>query len=59
MSEIQHYDNSTSLFLGMPFINSILSVTISSDKIICNIKKKSIVVPRLTMANSEARRRNS
>jgi len=58
ISAIQHYDNSASLFLGMPFINSVLPVTISSDKIICNIKKKAIAVPRLTLADSEARKQN-
>ena len=59
ISAIQHYDASASLFLGMPFINSVLPVTISEDKIIHNIKKKAVAVPRLTMANSEARREQS
>jgi len=56
ISAIQHYDASASLFLGMPFINSVLPVTISEDKIICNVKKKAVAISRLTMANSEARR---
>ena len=43
----------------MPFINYVLPVTISEDKVIFNIKKKAISVPRLTLANSEARRENS
>ena len=59
ISVIQHYDASASLFLGIPFINFVLPVTISEDKIICNIKKKAVAVPRLTMANSEARREQS
>jgi len=37
---IQHYDTSTSLFLGMPFINSVFPVTISDDKVILNIKRR-------------------
>lgn len=59
MSTIQHYVASASLFLGIPFINLVLPVTISEDKIICNIKKKAIEVPRLTLANSEARKEQS
>ena len=59
ISAIQHYDASTSLFLGMQFINSMLTITISDDKVILNIKKKAISVPRLTLANSEARKENS
>lgn len=43
----------------MPFINYVLPVTIGEDKIIFNIKKKAISVPRLTLANSEARREHS
>ena len=58
-SAVQHYDTSASLFLGMPFINSVLPVNISEDKFIFNIKKKKISVPRLTLANSEARKENS
>ena len=45
--------------LGMPFINSVLLVTISEDKLIINLKKKAIAVPRLYIENSEARRENS
>nr|AXB54821.1 polyprotein [Pinus nigra virus 1] len=59
ISAIQHYDPSASLMLGMPFINSVLPVTISQDKLIINMKKKAISVPRLSIANSEARRENS
>jgi len=59
ISAIQHYDAFTSLFLGIPFINSVFPVTISENKIICNIKKKEVAVPRLTLANSEARREQS
>jgi len=59
ISAIQHYDASTSLFLGMPFINSVLPITISEDKVICNIKKKAVAVPRLKMANSEAKKGQS
>jgi len=39
ISAIQHYDPSASLFLGMLFINLVLSVTISEDKVIINLKK--------------------
>lgn len=56
---IQCFDRSTSLMLGMPFINSVLPVTISEDKLIINLKKKAIAVPRLVIANSEARKENS
>lgn len=59
ISAIQRYDPSASLFLGMPFINSILPVTISEDKLIINLKKKAIFVPRLQFADSEARKENS
>jgi len=59
ISAIQHCDASASLILGMPFINSVLPVTISEDKIICNVKKKAVAVPRLTMENTEARREQS
>jgi len=45
--------------LGMPFLNSALPVTIIQDKMIINLKKKAIVVPRLFIANSEARHENS
>jgi len=45
--------------LGMPFINSVLPVTISQDKLIINLKKEAISVPRLSIANSEARHENS
>lgn len=43
----------------MPFINSVLPVTINEDKIIINLKKKAISVPRLQIADSEARKENS
>jgi len=59
ISAIQHYDPSASLMLGMPFINSVLPVTISQDKLIINLKKRAISVPRLSLANSEARYENS
>jgi len=59
ISAIQHYDPSASLMLGMPFINSVLPVTINQDKLIINLKKKAISVPRLSIANSEARQENS
>jgi len=59
ISAIQHFDPSASLMFGMPFINSVLAVTISEDKLIINLKKKAIVVPRLYVENSEARRENS
>lgn len=59
ISAIQRFDPSASLMLGMPFINSVLLVTISEDKLIINLKKKAIVVPRLLIANSEARKENS
>lgn len=52
ISNIQHYDPSASLFLGMSFINSVLPVTINEDNLIINLKKKAISVPRLTIANS-------
>lgn len=59
ISTIQHYDPSASLMLGMPFINFVLPVTISQDKLIINLKKKAISVPRLSLENSEARHENS
>ena len=43
----------------MPFINSVLLVTITEDKVICTIKKKVVAVPRLFLANSEARKEQS
>ena len=36
ISAIQHFDSLASLMLGMPFLNSILPVTISHDKLIIN-----------------------
>jgi len=59
ISIIHNYDPSASLMLGMPFLNSVLPVTINQDKIIINLKKKAIFVPRLFIANSEARHENS
>lgn len=59
ISAVQHYDPSTSLFLGMPFISSVYPVTISEDRLVVNIKKKVVVVPRLTMSNSEAHKEQS
>lgn len=56
VSAIQHYDPSASLFLGMPFINSIFPVTISKDKVIFNFKKQAISAPRLKFAYLEVRR---
>ena len=55
ISAIQNFDPSTSLMLGMPFLNSVLPVTISQDKLIINLKKKVIVIPILFIANLEAR----
>eukprot|EP00253_Pinus_taeda_P025971 PITA_25971 len=59
ISAIQHYDPSTSLMLGMPLINPVLPVTNNKDKLIINLKKKAIYVPRLLIANSEAKKENS
>ena len=59
ISTIQHYDPSASLFIGMPFINSVLPVTMSEDKMIFSMKKKAVAVPRLSLANSEARKEQS
>jgi len=39
ISTIQYYDPSASLILGMLFINSVLPITISEDKVILNFKK--------------------
>jgi len=58
ISAIQHFDPSTSLMLGMPFLNSVLPVTINQDKLILNLMKKAIVVLRFFIANSEARHEN-
>lgn len=55
ISTIQHFDPSTSLMLGMPFLNSVLPVTINQDKLVINLKKKAISVSRLFIAKSEAR----
>lgn len=59
ISAIQHFDLSTSLMLGMPFINFVLPITINQDKMIINLKKKAISVPRLFVENSKARYENS
>ena len=59
LSAVQHFDPSASLFLGMPFINSVFPVTITEDKVICTIKKKAVAMPRLFLANSEARKEQS
>ena len=59
ISAIQHFDPSSSLMLGMSFLYSVLPVIISQDKLIINLKKKAIFVPRLFIANSEARHENS
>ena len=59
LSTVQHFDPSASLFLGMKFINSILIVTLTEDKLICTIKKKFVAMPRLFLANLEARKEQS
>jgi len=53
ISDIQHFDPSTILILRMSFINSVLLVTIHEDKLIINLKKKAIAMPRLSIENSE------
>ena len=55
ISCVKHYDPSASLFLGMPFINSVLPFTITHDRVICTIKKKAVAVNRLTLADSEVK----
>ena len=45
--------------LEMPFIDYVLPMTINQDKLIINLKRKAISVPRLFIANSEARHENS
>ena len=59
ISAIQRFNPSASLMLRMPFLNSVLPVTISQDKLIINLKKKAIIVSRLFIANSEVRHENS
>lgn len=56
---LQHFYPSASLMLGMPFINYVLPVIISQDKLIINLKNKDISISRLFIANSEARHENS
>jgi len=51
ISAIQHYDPSASLMLGMSFLNFVLPITISQDKLIINLKKKSISLPRFFLEN--------
>lgn len=58
ISTIQNYVPSTSLMLGMPFINSVLPMTINKDKLIINLNKKAISMPRLLIENLEDRKEN-
>ena len=59
MTAIQHYDPYESLFLGMPFINCVIPLTISANKIIMNMKKKAISVNWLTIEDSEVKKSDS
>jgi len=59
ISAIQYYDQSSSLILGMPFITSVLPMTITKDKIICNIKNKAVCVNRISLAESDVKSRKT
>lgn len=51
ISVVQHFDSSNALLLSIHFISSVLPVTLTEDSFICNIKKTTTSIPRLTIVN--------